>query len=65
MTSLLIVEDDEPLRRALGTTLRANGFDVLEAETGEAGLRAHTAQRPDAVLLDLSLPGIDGMPVLR
>jgi two-component system KDP operon response regulator KdpE len=65
MTSLLIVEDDEPLRRALGTTLRANGFDVLEADTGEAGLRAHTAQRPDAVLLDLSLPGIDGMQVLR
>jgi two-component system, OmpR family, KDP operon response regulator KdpE len=65
MTSLLIVEDDEPLRRALGTTLRANGFDVLEAESGEAGLRTHTAQRPDAVLLDLSLPGIDGMQVLR
>jgi two-component system KDP operon response regulator KdpE len=65
MTSLLIVEDDEPLRRALGTTLRANGFDVLEADSGEAGLRTHTDQRPDAVLLDLSLPGIDGMQVLR
>src|SRR3954451_4244666 len=65
MTSLLIVEDDEPLRRALGTTLRANGFHVLEADSGEAGIRTHTAQRPDAVLLDLSLPGIDGMQVLR
>ncbi len=65
MTSLLIVEDDEPLRRALGTTLRANGFEVLEADSGEAGLRTHTAQRPDAVVLDLSLPGIDGMQVLR
>jgi two-component system KDP operon response regulator KdpE len=65
MTSLLIVEDDEPLRRARATTLRANGFDVLEAESGEAGLRTQTSQRPDAVLLDLSLPGIDGMQVLR
>lgn len=65
MTRLLIVEDDAPLRRALGTTLRANGFEVVEAETGEDGLRAHTAQRPDAVVLDLSLPGMDGMHVLR
>jgi two-component system KDP operon response regulator KdpE len=65
MTRLLIVEDDAPLRRALGTTLRASGFDVIEAETGEEGLHAQTAHRPDAVLLDLALPGIDGMQVLR
>jgi two-component system, OmpR family, KDP operon response regulator KdpE len=65
MTRLLIVEDDAPLRRALGTTLRANGFEVLEADSGEEGLRTNTAQRPDAVLLDLALPGIDGMQVLR
>jgi two-component system KDP operon response regulator KdpE len=65
MTRLLIVDDDAPLRRALGTTLRANGFGVVEAETGEEGLRAHTAQRPDVVLLDLALPGMDGMQVLR
>jgi two-component system KDP operon response regulator KdpE len=65
MTRLLIVEDDAPLRRTLGTTLRANGFDVVEAESGEEGLRANTVQRPDAVVLDLALPGIDGMQVLR
>jgi two-component system KDP operon response regulator KdpE len=65
MTRLLVVEDDAPLRRALGTTLRASGFEVVEADSGEEGLRAHTAQRPDAVVLDLSLPGIDGMQVLR
>jgi two-component system KDP operon response regulator KdpE len=65
LTRLLVVEDDEPLRRALGTTLRASGFDVVEAESGEAGLKAHTAQRPDAIVLDLSLPGMDGMQVLR
>ena len=65
MTSLLIVEDDGPLRRALGTTLRANGFGVVEADSGEEGLRANTAQRPDVILLDLALPGMDGMAVLR
>jgi two-component system, OmpR family, KDP operon response regulator KdpE len=65
MTRLLVVEDDAPLRRALGTTLRANGFEVVEADSGEDGLHAHTAQRPDAVVLDLSLPGMDGMAVLR
>jgi two-component system KDP operon response regulator KdpE len=65
MTRLLVVEDDEPLRRALGTTLRASGFEVVEADSGEEGLRAHTTHRPDAVVLDLALPGIDGMQVLR
>jgi two-component system KDP operon response regulator KdpE len=65
LSRLLIVEDDAPLRRALGTTMRAHGFEVVEAETGEDGLRANTVQRPDAVILDLSLPGMDGMQVLR
>jgi two-component system KDP operon response regulator KdpE len=65
MTRLLVVEDDAPLRGALGTTFRARGFEVIEADTGEAGLRASAAQRPDAVVLDLSLPGTDGMQVLR
>jgi len=65
MTRLLVVEDDAPLRGALGTTFRARGFEVVEAESGEEGLRAHNAQRPDAVVLDLSLPGMDGMQVLR
>jgi two-component system KDP operon response regulator KdpE len=65
VTRLLLVEDDAPLRRALGTTLRATGFDVVEADSGEEGLRVQRSERPDAVLLDLSLPGIDGSQVLR
>jgi two-component system KDP operon response regulator KdpE len=65
MTRLLIIDGDAPLRRALGTALRASGFDVIETETGEEGLHAHTVHHPDAVLLDLALPGIDGMEVLR
>jgi two-component system KDP operon response regulator KdpE len=65
MTRLLLVEDDAPLRQALATTLRATGFEVIEADSGEEGLRASKVQHPDAVVLELSLPGIDGMQVLR
>jgi two-component system KDP operon response regulator KdpE len=65
MTRLLIVDHDAPFRHALGTTLRASGFEVIEAETGEGGLQAQTTHRPDAIVLDLVLPGIDGMQVLR
>jgi two-component system, OmpR family, KDP operon response regulator KdpE len=65
MTRLLIVDGDAQLRHALGTALRVNGFDVVDADSGEEGLRVNTVQRPDAVILDLVLPGIDGMQVLR
>jgi two-component system KDP operon response regulator KdpE len=64
MTRLLVVEDNAPLRRALTTLLRANGFEVVEADTGEEGLRASTVHRPDAVVLELALPDMDGMHVL-
>jgi two-component system KDP operon response regulator KdpE len=64
MTRLLVVEDDAQLRHALGTMLRANGFEVVEAESGEEGLRASTVHRPDAVVLELALPDTDGMQVL-
>jgi two-component system KDP operon response regulator KdpE len=65
MTRLLIVDGDAQLRHALGTALRVNGFDVVDADSGEEGLRVNTVQRPDAVILDLVLPDIDGMQVLR
>ena len=63
--AVLLVEDDEPLRRALGTTLRARHFDVVECASGEEGVRATRAGGFDLVVLDLALPGIDGMQVLR
>jgi two-component system KDP operon response regulator KdpE len=65
VTTLLVIEDDEPLRQTLGTMLRARQFVVVDAESGEAGLRAVADHRPDLVLLDLSLPGMDGTRVLR
>lgn len=62
---LLVVEDDEPMRRVLATNLAAHGYDVREARDGEAALRLWDQGRPDLVLLDLGLPGIDGLSVVR
>ncbi len=62
---ILVVEDEEPLRMALVDALRAEGFEVLEAADGEAGLALALAEGPDVVLLDLMLPKRDGFSVLR
>ena len=65
MSSVLVIEVDAPLRRALRTSLRARDLEVVEATTGEEGLVVAADRRPDAVLLDLGLPGIDGIETLR
>ncbi len=65
MTTVLIVEDDERLRVALRGTFRARHYDVVEAPTGEAGLLALAQQSCDVVVLDLRLPGMDGIATLR
>jgi two-component system KDP operon response regulator KdpE len=62
---ILLVEDDPSLRRALRTTLRNREFDVLEAATGEEAITIAADRRPDVVLLDLGLPDLDGLDVLR
>jgi two-component system KDP operon response regulator KdpE len=64
VTSILVVEDEGPLRLALRTSLRARDFEVLEAGSGEEALVVAADRRPDLVLLDLGLPGIDGMEAL-
>lgn len=64
-TSVVIVEDEPAIREGVATALRASGYDVVEASDGEAGLDA--ARRPGVaiVLLDLMLPKMDGMQVLK
>ena len=62
---LLLVEDDEPTRRAVAANLAAHGYEVREAPDGEEALRLWDQARPDLVLLDLGLPGIDGLAVVR
>ncbi len=61
---ILVVEDDEKSRRLLVDVLGHHGFGVVAVETGEQGLERSRALLPDAVLLDIQLPGISGFEVL-
>jgi two-component system KDP operon response regulator KdpE len=65
VTRVLVVDDEPQIRRALGVNLRARGYEVDRAATGEDGLQQAAARHPDVVLLDLGLPGIDGIEVVR
>ena len=62
---VLVVEDDVPLRRALSTNLTARGYDVDVVGSGEEALASAARAHPDVVILDLGLPGIDGIEVVR
>jgi two-component system KDP operon response regulator KdpE len=62
---VLVIEDEAAMRRFLRASLTAAGFHVAEAETGDAGLKAAPLQPPDAVILDLGLPDMDGLEVIR
>ena len=65
MTRLLVVDDEPQILRALAANLRARDYVVDLAGTGEAALSLAQRHRPDAVILDLGLPGIDGLEVIR
>jgi DNA-binding response OmpR family regulator len=62
---VLIVDDESNLRHTVGYSLRREGYDVLEAADGEAALAAAGERPMDLVVLDLMLPGIDGLEVCR
>ena len=64
MTRVLVVDDEPQIRRALATNLEIRGYEVDLAATGEDALRMAGARRPDVVVLDLGLPGIDGLQVI-
>jgi two-component system, OmpR family, KDP operon response regulator KdpE len=61
----LVIDDEIQIRRLLKITLEANGYRVYEAATGETGLAEAAQRRPDIVLLDLGLPDLDGVTVLK
>jgi two-component system alkaline phosphatase synthesis response regulator PhoP len=65
MSRILVVEDNANLAYGLATSLELEGHEVVLADEGAAGLRAALEQRPDLVILDLMLPGMDGYRVLR
>jgi two-component system KDP operon response regulator KdpE len=62
---VLVVDDEPQIIRALRVALRANGYDVREATTGEAAVSSVATHPPDLVVLDLGLPDIDGFEVCR
>lgn len=62
---ILIVEDEQDLREVLKTALVEVGFSVIIAKGGEEVLPAIRRERPDLVILDIMLPGVDGMMVLK
>src|SRR5215831_16337529 len=64
MPSVLIIDDDASIREALKMILEYEGFETASAPDAVSGLAAIDARRPDAVLLDIKMPGMDGMEAL-
>ena len=62
---ILVVEDDTPVRNLIGITLKTHGYDYITATNGENAVMQASSHNPDVVLLDLGLPDIDGVDVIR
>ncbi|MCL4236263.1 MAG: response regulator, partial [Deltaproteobacteria bacterium] len=65
MPLVLIVDDEKNMRRVIAAHLEREGFDCLEAESGERAVEVLAQESPDCVLTDLKMPGMDGMELLR
>ena len=65
MSKALIIDDEQQMRRLLRMVLESRGYEVSEAADGQLGLQEAAFQRPDVVLLDLGLPGMSGLEVLK
>ena len=65
MPVIVLIEDEPQIRRFLRATLGSNGYRLHEADTGEDGLIEAASRQPDVVILDLGLPDVDGLQVIR
>lgn len=63
--AIIVIEDEAQIRRFLRTTLASDGYQVIEAETGKQGLSEAATRKPDLIILDLGLPDMDGVEVVR
>jgi two-component system cell cycle response regulator DivK len=61
---ILVVEDNDKSRKLVRDVLKFKGYEIVEAETGEEGVRLARERRPSLVLMDIRLPGIDGIAAL-
>ena len=64
-SKILLVEDEESIRKFVKINLERSDFEVLEAESGELGIEVARREKPDILVLDIMLPGIDGFEVCR
>ena len=62
---ILVIEDQEDNRQIVRDLVTASGYELIEATTGEEGIEAAVRERPDLILMDIQLPGIDGYEVTR
>ena len=62
---ILVIEDQEDNRQIVRDLVTASGYELIEATTGEEGIEAAARERPDLILMDIQLPGIDGYEVTR
>ena len=62
---ILVVEDNDKNRKLVRDVLKYKGYDIIEAETGEEGVRLAMERLPRLILMDIQLPGIDGIEALR
>ncbi|UCD69159.1 MAG: response regulator [Betaproteobacteria bacterium] len=62
---ILVIEDQEDNRTIIRDLLAANDFEVIEAVTGEEGVAAAAREKPDLILMDIQLPGLDGYEATR
>lgn len=65
MATILVVDDEPRIARLVSDYLNQAGFRAVEAHDGESAIRAYSAHRPDLLVLDLGLPGMDGLDVIR
>lgn len=63
--TIIIIEDEAQIRRFLRTSLTSEGYQVIEAETGKQGLTEAATRKPDLIILDLGLPDMDGVEVVK
>jgi two-component system chemotaxis response regulator CheY len=65
MPTILVIDDDQLLRGVVRVVLEAAGYEVVEADDGQAGLRLHREHSPDLVLVDIFMPEQDGLEFIR